>query len=106
MKNRIHLHTSIDELIEKENIDPSILPKEYGGDVPMGKMIELWKDEIKDTQKIFELNDKMTVNLNMYSEKAREGAVSALKQNFGCATDGQDTNIYGLQGSFRKLEVD
>lgn len=50
-------------------------------------------------------NDKMRVHLNMYSSKAREGAVSALKQLNCSSTDG-DTNLYGLQGSFRKLEVD
>lgn len=49
----------------------------------------------------------MRVHLDMYSSKAREGAVSALKQ-LSCA-DGEtttDSNLYGLQGSFRKLEVD
>lgn len=50
----------------------------------------------------------MRVNLDMYSVKAREGAVSALKK-IGCATDGEtaaESNLSGLQGSFRKLEVD
>lgn len=58
-------------------------------------------------QSILLNNDKMSVNLDMYSSKARDGAVSALK-NF-CAPDGDspaDSTMAGLQGSFRKLEVD
>lgn len=50
-------------------------------------------------------NDRMRVHLEMYSMKAREGAVSALKQ-INCASSDGDTHLYGLQGSFRKLEVD
>lgn len=49
------------------------------------------------------MNDKMKVNLEMYSAKAREGAVSALTQHISC---GIKDELQGLQGSFRKLEVD
>lgn len=52
------------------------------------------------------LNDKMQVNVEMYSAKAREGAVSALKQKMSNCGAEQDANLQGLQGSFRKLEVD
>lgn len=49
----------------------------------------------------------MRVCLDLYSEKAREGAVSALKQGFGCSDIGSsDSTMYGITGSFRKLEVD
>lgn len=68
--------------------------------------IELWKDELKAKQHILMDNDKMRVHLNMYSAKAREGAVSALKQMNCAVTNDGDANLYGLQGSFRKLEVD
>jgi len=51
-------------------------------------------------------NDKMRVSLELYSEKAREGAVSALKQGFGCSSVGSTDSMYGITGSFRKLEVD
>lgn len=68
--------------------------------------IELWKEEVAAKQSVLmDMNDKMRVHLNMYSPKAREGAVSALKQ-INCATSDGDANLYGLQGSFRKLEVD
>lgn len=51
------------------------------------------------------MNDKMKVNLGMYSVKAREGAVSALTQQVSCCTK-DDSSLQGLQGNFRKLEVD
>lgn len=69
--------------------------------------LELWKVELAAHQQTLLNNDKMRVNLDMYSSKAKEGAVSALKLN--CSTDadnGNDPNVHGLQGSFRKLEVD
>lgn len=59
-----------------------------------------------EKQPILLNNDKMRVHLDMYSMKAREGAVSALKQLHCGASKDADANIYGLQGSFRKLEVD
>lgn len=48
----------------------------------------------------------MKVCLDLYSEKAREGAVSALKQGFGCSDIGSADSMFGITGSFRKLEVD
>lgn len=48
----------------------------------------------------------MQVNLEMYSAKARQGAVSALTQQMNNCGSEQDANLQGLQGSFRKLEVD
>lgn len=68
--------------------------------------IDLWKAELAAKQPILFNNDKMRVNLEMYSSKARDGAVSALK-NF-CAPEDKtaESTMTGLQGSFRKLEVD
>lgn len=49
----------------------------------------------------------MDVNLEMYSPRAREGAVGALKRGeFTEEITKFESNVYGLQGSFRKLEVD
>jgi hypothetical protein len=45
----------------------------------------------------------MEVRLDMYSAKAREGAVSALKEGFTCK---KSNDMMGVTGSFRKLEVD
>lgn len=70
-------------------------------------LLDLWKAELAAKQTVLLNNDKMRVNLDMYSSKARDGAVSALKNM--CAADDKTTaesTMSGLQGSFRKLEVD
>lgn len=68
----------------------------------------MWRAELTAKQPTLLNNDKMRVQLEMYSSKAREGAVSALNK-LNCAADGEataDSTLTGLQGSFRKLEVD
>lgn len=103
MRNRIRFYTSLDEA---DNIDRSLLPKEYGGEMPMAEMIDLWKKELAAVHSTLKLNDSMKLRLEMYSEKAREGAISALREPFACSIDNADNQVYGIQGSFRKLEVD
>lgn len=70
-------------------------------------IIDLWRKELIDISPKLFSHDKMKVHLHLYSEKAREGAVSALKTSFSCADVGSsDSTIHGISGSFRKLEVD
>lgn len=54
------------------------------------------------------LGDKMAVRLEMYSEAAREGAISVLRSgaNTCAGTDAVGDAMRGLTGNFRKLEVD
>lgn len=67
----------------------------------------MWRKELIELRPTLLNNDKLKVRLELYSEKAREGAVSALKQGFGCSSVGSnDSSMYGITGSFRKLEVD
>lgn len=63
----------------------------------------LWKQELQAARGILLSHDKMEVCLDMYSAKAREGAVSALKEGFTCK---KGSEMMGISGSFRKLEVD
>ncbi|XP_013136528.1 PREDICTED: alpha-tocopherol transfer protein-like [Papilio polytes] len=101
IRKRVKLYTAVDDV----EIDKKLLPKEYGGIMPMKDMIELWKKELSDKRGILLLNDKMGVRLEMYSEAAREGAVSALRGNTSC-NDAVGDAMRGLTGNFRKLEVD
>lgn len=65
---------------------------------------ELWKEELASKRDILLLNDKMAVRLELYSEAAREGAISALRA--GANTCAVGDAMRGLTGNFRKLEVD
>lgn len=68
---------------------------------------EKWKVEMASKRETLLMNDKMAVRLEMYSEAAREGAVSALRSGGTCAgADSVGDAMRGLTGNFRKLEVD
>jgi hypothetical protein len=64
-----------------------------------------FKKELQAHRDIVLQNDQMCVNLEMYSEAAREGAISAMRKPLGC-NPADEKNTYGIHGSFRKLEVD
>lgn len=106
IRKRIKIYTSLEDALNNK-IDASMLPKEYGGTMPMKEMIELWRKELVEIRPTLLLHDKMKVRTHLYSEKAREGAISALKQGFGCQdVSSSDSTLHGITGSFRKLEVD
>lgn len=48
----------------------------------------------------------MEVNEELFSAKAKIGAVSALKNKNAINCGSEDDNIFGITGNFRKLEVD
>lgn len=50
-------------------------------------------------------HDRMAVNEEMFTIRAREGAVSALKRNT-TTCGSEDDSLTGVTGNFRKLEVD
>lgn len=103
LRNRVRLYTDIKDI----QMDKSLLPKEYGGDMPMAEMIRLWKAEVEAQRTTILNDDNMAVHLEMYPDSAREGAVSSLKHHLnGCSGLKDNNNTYGLAGSFRKLEVD
>lgn len=62
-----------------------------------------FKKELEASRQRLLDNDQMAVKLELFSEQAKEGAVSALKAgNSTC----NPYKIDVLSGSFRKLEVD
>lgn len=76
----------------KTKIDPKLLPKEYGGTVPLNEMISQFKNRLrKQRAAILALDD-------MYIEVTKETA------NFA-GSDDVDIDP-GVVGSFRKLQVD
>lgn len=86
----IQVHKSIDEL--KEKIKPEILPKEYGGTIPLDDIIKDFKLKLLQKRAAILSLDDMCIEINKDSNNT---LVKGLKDIDG-----------GLVGSFRKLEVD
>lgn len=90
LKKRMFLDKSIDEL--KSRVNPALLPKEYGGTIPMDEMIATFKEKLrKNRAKTLALDD-MCIDIT--------GAPTNWLGNEDADIEG------GLMGSFRKLEVD
>uniref|UniRef100_A0A336M0H0 CSON009693 protein n=1 Tax=Culicoides sonorensis TaxID=179676 RepID=A0A336M0H0_CULSO len=90
LKNRVVLHKSLDEL--KAKVDPKILPKEYGGTVPMSEMIDKFVVKCRQNRlKILALDD-MFIEITKNSPYWQEVEDNEIES--------------GMCGSFRKLQVD
>ncbi|XP_053673152.1 clavesin-1-like [Anopheles nili] len=90
LRNRVHVHRGWDEL--KTKINPKLLPKEYGGTVPVAECIAQFKKQMKQRRDIVLALDDMEIEIN--------------KNSIPWA-DSTDADIAsGVIGSFRKLEVD
>ncbi|XP_063244998.1 alpha-tocopherol transfer protein-like isoform X2 [Bacillus rossius redtenbacheri] len=100
IKKRIKIYTCLEDALEF--LDRSVMPLEYGGTMPMAEMIGLWKEEVAAHQSTVLANDAQRVREELYSDQARQGAVSALKQPLDLLPAAHRCMV----GSFRKLEVD
>lgn len=90
LRDRLYVHST--QKTFHEEVDPKILPKEYGGKLDSGKMIELWKKELASKRdRLLSIND-----CNLLSDKGIIRRRDKVEEN----------EVLGLQGSFRKLEVD
>ncbi|XP_076669057.1 clavesin-2 isoform X2 [Andrena cerasifolii] len=87
LRARISVHKNLQEL--KDAIDPRILPREYGGVIPLSEMIAAFKNTLKERR------DRIKALDDMYIE------VSSTNCHFPSNDD-----LNGIPGSFRKLEVD
>lgn len=108
LRKRVRLHTNINDI---ESIDSKILPKEYGGEMPMREMIEAFKRELQDRRDLLLSHDKMDVRFELYPEAVRRGSIKALNIPLDSPVDAfnEKKDMYemsGLQGSFRRLEFD
>lgn len=86
MYSLLQFHRSSDELTK--HVDSTILPKEYGGVVPLRDMIEeLKRNLLQHREKLLAL-DEMTVDL------------------YALGKNDLTQDIHSTAGSFRKLELD
>lgn len=69
---------------------------------------ESYIEELKKYRDIITFNDEMKVNLEMYSESIRQGKTSSVRQPIDEQLSTKDmlNEFKGMQGSFRKLEID
>jgi hypothetical protein len=104
MKQRVHLHKNIEDL----TVDKSLMPKEYGGSVPMREMIDAFMKELEAKRDVLLNNDKMDVHLHLYPQSVRDGSVRSLKKSIDACDEAESGKIdfQGVQGSFRRLEID
>jgi len=91
LRNRIKLHK--DSVSLMEHVDPKILPKEYGGEIPMAKMIEMFKEEIASRDARVLALDRMHLDLELV-KKSKSAPKSVC------------SDILGMSGSFKKLDID
>lgn len=128
LRERVKFYSTFDEI---DVIERKYLPKEYGGDVELKEMtgnfckcyttfhqLKLFSssDSLKKTlaaKKEFFLNyNNMKVNRNLYPASVMNCVVETLKTPlnsqdlFEKTSNCRDEELSGLQGSFRKLEID
>lgn len=84
------MYKSVEELHEK--VDKKILPKEYGGEVPVAEMVEKFKAVLKEKRDAILSLDDMYIEID---EKTCP-LVSEMNEELGI----------GIDGSFKRLTVD
>lgn len=106
MRKRVYLHKKVEDV--KSMIDKNLLPTEYGGKVPMSEMVESFKKELAEKRDLLLSHDEMLVKLDLYPQAIRDGSVRSLKKTIDTFEDSIDIKkeSFGVQGSFRKLEID
>lgn len=106
LQNRFHLYSSIEDL---KLVDRKILPLEYGGTVPVKEMVRLFKKELQSHHNLRLKYKEMKVRADMYPPQVLEGSIKTLKYLLS-SPDLNEKNVndsmHGIQGSFRKLEID
>ncbi|XP_062553465.1 clavesin-1-like [Armigeres subalbatus] len=90
LKNRVFVHKSMEDL--KTTVNPKLLPKEYGGTIPMAECVAQFKAFLKAKRDQLMALDDMQIEIS---------------KNSAYWAESTDADIAaGVIGSFRKLEVD
>lgn len=106
IRKRFRFHEKSEDV--KKVIDLKILPAEYGGVMPISEMIATFKKDLEAQHKLILSHDLMTVKSELYPQSVCQGSVRSLKRTIEDCVDtfhSSGTN-FGVQGSFRNLEID
>lgn len=106
IQNRFIVHKTADDF--QNSIDKNVLPLEYGGTVPISEMLNSFKKELEEKRETLLSLDAMAINTELYPQAILEGSLHTLTATIDSIIDSKDIDneLYGLQGSFRKLEID
>lgn len=109
LQKRVHLYMKVEDV---KSIDgKKLFPKEYGGVIPMKDMIDMFKKELDVSRDMLLNHDNMHVKMEMYPESVRIGSVRSLSIPLDSPDEAFEQkndlcSMGGVQGSFRKLEID
>lgn len=94
MTDKLRKRTFVDKSLQDlhDKIDPKILPREYGGVMPMAEMIDKFKLKLKENRDRLLALDEMHIEID--------------ENNCQLITEMNEELGMGIEGSFKKLQVD
>lgn len=106
LQSRVKMYSKFEDVtaVDKDN-----LPAEYGGKVPIKDLVKSLKKELHANHELHLRYTEMKVNSEMYSPEALEGSAKSLKYPLNVTEISEKKchdSVHGMQGSFRKLEID
>lgn len=96
MKERVLVYTTTDEM-KKQIVSPEVLPKEYGGKIPISEMLEMFKMELAASRNATLALDHMKIHDD-------SGIIG--RRNYDKNNNAVSEKSEQVIGSFRKLEID
>ncbi|CRK89975.1 CLUMA_CG003703, isoform A [Clunio marinus] len=109
LRDRVKFYTNVNEV---DVIDKDYLPEGYGGSTKIKEMMDPWRKILDDRKEFFLNYSNMKVNRNLYPKPIVDCVVGTLKiplnssDLFEKTSNCTDEELTGIQGSFRKLEID
>lgn len=107
LRSRTHFYSNFDNIRE---INKDDLPIEFGGKKPMKDMVADLKKKLMKQHELHLKYKDMKIHTEFYPKNVLEGSVKALKNPLTSPQHYEKINMsestYGIQGSFRKLEID
>jgi hypothetical protein len=108
LRDRVKFHT-LDTIADIGMIDKRNLPTEYGGGASLQEIAEEWKRILVSQRERFLKFSEMKINHSMYPANVLECDPESLKTplcEMDLTKESKHVDLSGVQGSFRKLEID